>query len=42
MSKKLATIITNVPTEFHEENFRIKEMNRDALKRFSRNLNLRH
>ena len=32
MSKKLATIITNVPTEFHEENFRIKEMNRDALK----------
>ena len=32
MSKKLATIITNVPTEFHEENFRIKEMNREALK----------
>ena len=31
MSKKLATIITNVPTEFHEENFRIKEMNREAL-----------
>ncbi|MES2890461.1 MAG: DNA polymerase I [Bacteroidota bacterium] len=32
LSKKLATIITNVPTEFHEENFRIKEMNREALK----------
>ena len=32
MSKKLATIITNVPTDFHEENFRIKEMNKDALK----------
>ncbi|WP_462251639.1 DNA polymerase I, partial [Ferruginibacter sp.] len=33
MSKKLATIITNVPTaEFHEENFRIKEMNKEVLK----------
>jgi len=32
MSKKLATIITNVPTEFHEENFRIKEMNKEMLK----------
>ncbi|MDO9377084.1 MAG: DNA polymerase I [Ferruginibacter sp.] len=32
LSKKLATIITNVPTVFHEENFRIKEMNREALK----------
>lgn len=32
MSKKLATIITNVPVEFHEENFRIKEMNKEALK----------
>jgi DNA polymerase-1 len=31
MSKKLATIITNVPVEFHEENFRLKEWNRDAL-----------
>jgi len=27
MSKKLATIITNVPIEFHEEDFRIKEKN---------------
>ena len=32
LSKKLATIIIDVPTEFHEEDFRIKEMNRDALK----------
>jgi len=31
MSKKLATIITTVPVEFHEENFRLKEWNRDAL-----------
>jgi DNA polymerase-1 len=31
MSKKLATIITDVPVEFHEEDFRIKECNRDAL-----------
>ena len=33
MSKKLATIITNIPAAiFHEEDFRIKEMNKDALK----------
>jgi DNA polymerase-1 len=32
LSKKLATIITNVPIEFHEENFRLKEWNRDLLK----------
>ncbi|MES2848946.1 MAG: DNA polymerase I [Bacteroidota bacterium] len=33
MSKKLATIITDIPAaEFHEENFMIKEMNREALK----------
>lgn len=31
MSKKLATIITNVPVEFHEENFCIKPINKDAL-----------
>ena len=31
MSKKLATIITSVPVEFHEENFRLKEWNTDAL-----------
>ena len=32
MSKKLATIILNVPVEFHEENFLIKEINKPALK----------
>lgn len=31
MSKKLATIITNVPVEFHEENFCIKPLNKDVL-----------
>ena len=31
MSKKLATIITNVPVQFHEENFRLKEWNKPAL-----------
>ena len=31
MSKKLATIIIDVPVEFHEENFRIKEMNKEKL-----------
>src|SRR5688500_17921730 len=32
LSKKLATIITNVPIEFHEENFRLKEWNKELLK----------
>ena len=33
MSKKLATIITDIPAAiFHEEDFRIKEMNKEALK----------
>ena len=32
MSKKLATIITTVPVEFHAENFRVKEPNKEALK----------
>lgn len=32
MSKKLATIITNVPVEFHEEDFRLKEWNVDGLR----------
>ena len=31
MSKKLATIITNVPVAFHEEDFRLKEKNKSAL-----------
>jgi DNA polymerase-1 len=32
LSKKLATIITTVPVEFHEENFRLKEWNKEKLK----------
>ena len=32
LSKKLATIITDVPIEFHEEDFRLKDWNRDLLK----------
>ena len=32
ISKKLATIITNVPIEFNEEDFKLKEWNREALK----------
>jgi DNA polymerase I len=32
MSKKLATIITQVPCEFHEEDFRIKEFDKEVLK----------
>ncbi|MFZ1532965.1 MAG: DNA polymerase I [Chitinophagaceae bacterium] len=32
LSKKLATIITNVPVEFHEEDFRLKEWNKEKLK----------
>ncbi len=32
LSKKLATIITNVPVQFHAEDYRIKEMNKSALK----------
>src|SRR5687767_4839321 len=32
LSKKLATIITKVPCEFHEEDFRIKPFNNESLK----------
>jgi DNA polymerase I len=32
LSKKLATIITTVPVEFHEEDFKIKDWNKDLLK----------
>lgn len=32
ISKKLATIITNAPVEFHEEDFRIKECDKDILR----------
>ena len=31
MSKKLATIITNVPVAFHEEDYRLKEWNKESL-----------
>ncbi len=31
ISKKLATIITNVPVEFHEENFCLKQWNKEEL-----------
>jgi DNA polymerase-1 len=31
MSKKLATIITDVPVSFHEEDYRLKEWNKEAL-----------
>ena len=32
LSKRLATIITEVPIEFHEEDFKIKEWNKDILR----------
>jgi DNA polymerase I len=32
LSKKLATIITNAPVEFHEENFMLKDMDKEKLK----------
>ena len=32
LSKKLATIITSVPVDFHEEDFLLKEWNKDALR----------
>lgn len=32
MSKKLATIITTVPVSFHEEDFKVDELNKDALR----------
>ncbi|HVT84799.1 MAG TPA: DNA polymerase I [Chitinophagaceae bacterium] len=32
LSKKLATIITNVPVEFHEEDFKIKDWDKEKLK----------
>jgi len=41
MSKKLATIITNVPVEFHEEDFRIKEKNTEVLKEIFAELEFR-
>lgn len=41
MSKKLATIITTVPVSFHEENFKVKEPNKEALKEIFSELEFR-
>ncbi|OQY96860.1 MAG: DNA polymerase I [Sphingobacteriales bacterium UTBCD1] len=41
LSKKLATIITNVPVEFHEEDFRIKEWDKEKLKQVFSELEFR-
>ncbi|MFI5154699.1 MAG: DNA polymerase I [Chitinophagales bacterium] len=41
MSKKLATIITNVPVTFHEEDFKLKDWNREALKQVFAELEFR-
>jgi DNA polymerase-1 len=41
MSKKLAKIITNVPLTFHEEDFKIKDWNRDILKQVFAELEFR-
>jgi DNA polymerase I len=41
LSKKLATIITNVPVEFHEEDFKLKEWNKEALKEIFTELEFR-
>ena len=41
MSKKLATIITEVPVQFHEEDFKLKDWNRDALREIFTELEFR-
>ena len=41
ISKKLATIITNVPVEFHEGDFKLKEWNRDGLREIFTELEFR-
>jgi len=41
MSKKLATIITNVPLQFHEENFKLKDWNKDLLREIFTDLEFR-
>ena len=41
LSKKLATIICDVPVEFHEEKFQIKEMDREKLKQVFTELEFR-
>jgi DNA polymerase I len=41
MSKKLATIITDVPVQFHEEDFRLKDWNKDTLREIFSDLEFR-
>jgi DNA polymerase I len=41
MSKKLATIITNSPVTFHEEDFSVKDPNKDALRELFTELEFR-
>ncbi|MFT3902954.1 MAG: DNA polymerase I [Niabella sp.] len=41
LSKKLATIITNVPVTFHEEDFRIKDWDKETLKEIFEELEFR-
>lgn len=41
LCKKLATIITNVPTEFHEEDFLLKDPDKDKLKEIFESLEFR-
>lgn len=41
LSKKLATIITDVPVEFHEENFKLSEWNKEKLKEIFAELEFR-
>jgi len=41
MSKKLATIITSVPVQFHEGEFLVKDLNKDALREIFSELEFR-
>lgn len=41
LSKKLATIITTVPVEFHEEDFKLKEWNKEQLQQIFTDLEFR-
>lgn len=41
LSKKLATIITHVPVHFHEEDFRLKDWNKEALRSIFTDLEFR-
>jgi len=41
LSKKLATIITDVPVQFHEEDFKLKDWNKDTLREIFTDLEFR-